>query len=208
MPLKNDRQYRQATFQVRELQEGEEKKYIVEGYATTWERYPLYDFGDEVIYEQFSREDFAGTKMDDVIFQYNHDGKVFARMSNDTLKLSFDDRGLKVIADLSLTEASRAMYEEIASGLVTKMSWGFLPAGSPEYDEKTSTITWKCGIKKIYDVSAVSIPANDTTEISARSLCDGVIEKALEERKKAEDLANRRKRELALLTLLELEEIE
>lgn len=201
MPVKNDRQYRSATFQVRAAAEGESKKYIVEGYATTWERYPLYDWGDETIYEKFDREDFAGVNMDDVIFQYNHEGRVFARMSNDTLKISFDEHGMKVVADLSSSESSRSMYEDIASGLVTKMSWGFVANGFPEFDEETSTLTWKCGIKKIYDVSAVSIPANDTTEISARSLCDGVIEKVLEERKNAERLEKERKRMIAILKL-------
>ena len=196
MPIKNERQYRSAEFRAKE-----NESYIVEGYATTWERYPLYDYGDRTVYEQFTKEDFAGTKMDDVIFQYNHEGKVFARMSNDTLKLSFDDYGLKVVADLSKTESSRAMYEEIAAGLVTKMSWGFLPNGLPEYDEETSTITWKAGIKKIYDVSAVSIPANDTTEISARSACDGVIERTLEECKKAQELEEERLRMIAILTM-------
>ena len=196
MPIKNERQYRSAEFRAKE-----NESYIVEGYATTWERYPLYDYGDRTVYEQFTKEDFAGTKMDDVIFQYNHEGKVFARMSNDTLKLSFDDYGLKVVADLSKTESSRAMYEEIAAGLVTKMSWGFLPNGLPEYDEETSTITWKAGIKKIYDVSAVSIPANDTTEISARSACDGVIERTLEEFKKAQELEEERLRMIAILTM-------
>ena len=196
MPLKNDRQYRSAEFRAKE-----DESYIVEGYATTWERYPLYDYADRTIYEQFSKEDFAGTKMDDVIFQYNHEGKVFARMSNDTLKLSFDDYGLKVVADLSKTESSREMYEEIKAGLVTKMSWGFLPNGLPEFDEETSTITWKSGIRKIYDVSAVSIPANDTTEISARSACDGVIERTLEEFKKAQELEDERLRMIAILTM-------
>jgi hypothetical protein len=195
MPVKSERQYRNAEFRAKE------NEFIVEGYATTWERYPLYEYEDRTVYEQFSKEDFAGTKMDDVIFQYNHEGKVFARMSNDTLKLSFDDYGLKVVADLSLTEASRQMYEEIKAGLVTKMSWGFLPAGAPEYDEETSTITWKSGIKKIYDVSAVSIPANDTTEISARSACDGVIMNTLAECKRAKEIEDARKRMIAILEM-------
>ena len=195
MPVKSERQYRNAEFRAKE------NEFIVEGYATTWERYPLYEYEDRTVYEQFSKEDFAGTKMDDVIFQYNHEGKVFARMSNDTLKLSFDDYGLKVVADLSLTEASRQMYEEIKAGLVTKMSWGFLPAGAPEYDEETSTITWKNGIKKVYDVSAVSIPANDTTEISARSACDGVIMNTLAECKRAKEIEDARKRMIAILEM-------
>ena len=196
MPLKAERQYRNAEFRARE-----DESYIVEGYATTWERYPLYEFEDRTVYEQFSKEDFAGTKMDDVIFQYNHEGKVYARMSNDTLKLSFDDHGLKVVADLGLTEESRKMYEEIKVGLVTKMSWGFLPAGLPEYDEETSTITWKAGIKKVYDVSAVSVPANDTTSISARSLCDGVIAQTLAECKRAKEIEDKRLRMIAILDL-------
>ena len=196
MPIKSERQYRNAEFRAKE-----DESYIVEGYATTWERYPLYDYGDRIIYEQFSRENFAGTQMDDVIFQYDHNGKVYARMSNGTLKLSFDDHGLKVVADLSLTESSRQMYEEIKAGLVTKMSWGFLPNGLPEFDEDTSTITWKEGIRRIYDVSCVSVPANDTTEISARSACDGVIASTLEEFKKAQEIEEARKRMIAILTL-------
>jgi len=43
----------------------------------------------------------------------------------------------------------------------------------------TRTIT---KIKKLYDVSAVSIPANDGTSISARRTADGVIEQIKAER--------------------------
>ena len=46
-------------------------------------------------------------------------------------------------------------------------------------------------VKKIYDVSAVSIPANDNTEINARSWADGVI--SLAARSEAE-LDDRRRR--------------
>ena len=37
-------------------------------------------------------------------------------------------------------------------------------------------------ITKLYDVSAVSIPANDATSISARRFADGVIERIKAER--------------------------
>lgn len=59
------------------------------------------------------------------------------------------------------------------------MSWAFTVADE-EYDRKTKTRTIT-RIKKIYDVSAVSIPANDGTEISARSFLDGVIEREKQE---------------------------
>ena len=179
--------------------EVKEDSYIVEGYATTWERYKLYDRGEESVYEQFSKEDFAGTDMMDVIMQYDHNGPVYARMSNDSLHLSFDDYGLKVVADLGRTEKGKSLYEDIATGMVTKMSWGFIPNDLPEYDPETRTITWHKGIRKIYDVSAVSIPANDTTEISARSACEGVIESAVAECMRLKELETKRQELLAKL---------
>lgn len=195
MPMSNERQYR--TMELRSAEEKEDS-FIVEGYATTFEPYELYeDYDGDKVYESFSADCFKDTKMDDVIFQYNHEGKVFARQSNGTLVLQIDDHGLYVRADLGKTAASREMYEEIKAGLVTKMSWGFMP-GEYSYDRKTSTIIHK-SVKKIFDVSAVSIPANDATEIQARSFVDGEINKVLEECRRAE----RARKALALKLKLE-----
>lgn len=159
----------------------ENKKYIVEGYATTFTPYELYrDESGNVVYEHFTPEAFNGVDMSDVIMQYDHNGRVFARTSNNTLKLDVDDTGLKITADLGSTESSRALYDDIAAGLITKMSWGFsYDTTPPDWDEKTNTITWGAGtVRKIYDVSAVSIPANNDTEISARALTDRLINRA------------------------------
>ena len=71
------------------------------------------------------------------------------------------------------------------------MSWAFTVA-EEEYDKETRTRIIK-RIKKVYDVSAVSIPANDGTIISARSFINGVIEKEQQE------LLERRKRKIKLL---------
>lgn len=145
----------------------EGNSYIVEGYCMTWDRYLLFDFDGNQIYERFERDCFVGCDMSDIIMQYDHQGKVYARTSNNTLQITVDDKGLYIKADLSKSQASREMYEEISSGLVTKMSWGFATKDY-YFDESTSTIVHK-SIKKIYDVSAVSIPANDGTSIHARS---------------------------------------
>ena len=138
------------------------------------------DESGNVVYEHFTPEAFDGVDMSDVIMQYDHTGRVFARTSNNTLKLDVDDTGLKITADLGRTESSRALYDDIAAGLITKMSWGFsYDTTPPEFDEKTNTITWGAGtVRKIYDVSAVSIPANNDTEISARALTDRLINRA------------------------------
>lgn len=187
MAIKNDRQYRMI--QLPEMQfravEDEEQPFVVEGYATTYDDpYTLFEYDGIKYQEKISRDALAGADMGDVIFLYNHEGMVFARQSNGTLELSSDDRGLHVRADLSSTEDSRRMYESIKAGLVTQMSWAFT-INAEEYDERTHTRTIS-SVKKVYDVSAVSIPANPNTDISARSFWDGVI--AEEQKKRRRDL--------------------
>lgn len=183
MPYKpKERQYRTLESLITKSDTDMTKKnYIVEGYATTFTPYELYrDESGNAVYEHFTPEAFDGVDMSDVIMQYDHTGRVFARTSNDTLKLDVDDTGLKITADLGRTESSRALYDDIEAGLITKMSWGFSYYTTPPvFDEKTNTITWGAGtVQKIYDVSAVSIPANNDTEISARALTDRLINRA------------------------------
>lgn len=161
-------------------------EHYVEGYALTWDRYKLW--GDEAdgtaVYEQFSRENFNGCDMSDVIMQYNHEGRVYARLSNKSLALEFDDGGLRIGADLGRTDGARQLYDDIKTKMITKMSWGFLPDyKTMHFDEKTRTITYGI-IKKIFDVSAVSIPANDGTNISARAYVDGEIDRIAQELRK------------------------
>ena len=54
---------------------------------------------------------------------------------------------------------------------------------------KTTVLRKITKISKLYDVSAVSIPANDQTTISARNLSDGWIEEAKAERLRAQKRA-------------------
>lgn len=103
--------------------------------------------------------------------QYDHSGRVYARNSNNTLKLTADTKGLLIAADLGKTELARGLYEDISAGMITKMSWAFTVA-EDSYDRATHTRTI-LKIKKVYDVSAVSTPANDGTSIAARSYASG-----------------------------------
>lgn len=209
MPKKNDREYREMPLLISDIEttvtefnaNGERveqpldplSSFRVDGYATTWEPYILMEDEKGPIYEQFNPDCFRDTDMSDVIFQYNHSGKVFARQSNGSLVLKIDDHGLAVSADLSRTESAKQMFEEIRTRMITKMSWGFIP-GEYHFDRETRTLVHD-SVKKIFDVSAVSIPANPGTEIDARSLLTGVVEKELEEIKRAEiEAENKRKR--------------
>ena len=163
----------------------------VEGYAARYEPYELYrDMDGEPVYERFERGCFDNCDMSDIIYQFDHAGKVMARTSNGSLIVEPDEAGLFMAADLSRTATARAHYEDdIKSGMVTKMSWRFA-VGDYYYDRQTRTIVHKT-VRKIYDVSSVSIPANDNTEINARAWVDGEIAQAA--RREAELDERRRK---------------
>jgi len=182
MSVKDNREYRSIELRACKKDDEEKKSYIVEGYATTFDD-PYEMFEDEKgnkYYETISRDALKGADKTDILFLYNHEGRVFARQKNGTLEVTEDDKGIFIRADLSSTQASREMYEDIESGLVTQMSWAFT-ISEDSYDKKTRTrnIT---GVKKVYDVSAVSIPANPGTSISARDYFNGVIEAEQAER--------------------------
>lgn len=176
MPVKPERVYRYGV----QLRAKPDADFVVEGYATTFnEPYVMYEYDGVTYRECISRNAFDGTDMSDVIMQYDHCGRVYARQSNGTLTLIVDEHGLFVRADLSKTEGARQLYEDIASGMITKMSFAFTIAEQAySKDEHLVTIA---RIKKVYDVSAVSIPANPSTDISARSYFEGVIEKEKQE---------------------------
>lgn len=167
--------------------------FYVEGYATTFnEPYVLYEYDGVQYKEIIDRGALEGADMSDVIFLYDHEGSVLARRSNGTLIVEPDDHGLFVAADLSKSAAARNMYEEIQNGLVTKMSWAF-KVREDSYDRVTHTRTIK-RMKKVFDVSAVSKPANPSTDISARSYFDGVIEAEKAERLAAQAAERKRQR--------------
>lgn len=197
MPVKSDREYRNFS-EILPQQEDEKR---VTGYATTFDQpYKLYGDGSFELWEVVDRNAFNNTEMSDTIFQYNHEGHVYARVKNNTLSVRSDEHGLLIDADLGGTEIGRQLYEEIKGGYTDKMSFGFTVRGDEWTDEtrdgvqiSTRRIT---DIGKLYDVSAVSIPANNATSISVRSLADGVIERLnaeRQERERAEKLEERRK---------------
>ena len=195
MPIKtNEREYRDFILAV--VPDAEESNKIVNGYASTFNQpYTLMEDNEFVIQEQVDSRAFEGADMSDIIMQYDHAGRVFARISNNTLKVTPDERGLAIEADLGGTDIGLQLYQEIKGGYTNKMSFGFVVTGdrkdNTEKDGKVEILRTITKIGKLYDVSAVSLPANSATEISARSIGDGLITEALEEVQAARERANR-----------------
>lgn len=210
--ITSGRQYRRIDVTRLEVRADDNNDMIVEGYATTFNQpYELLRYSDYVLIEQVDSGAFSECDMSDVILQYNHEGRVFARTRNKTLELTIDGHGLKVRAHLGGTELGRQLYEEIKGGYTDRMSFGFTVKTDKreildDYESGVTTVIRTItGIDKLYDVSPVSYPANDNTVItSARSYFDGVIEELRAQAALAEE--ERHKQQLreeirALLTI-------
>ena len=190
MPVKSDREYRMITLTDIETRKEDNGDLWVEGYANTFDQeYVLYSEGNYEVRESVASGAFDGADMSDVIMQYDHQGRVFARNKNATLMLTPDNHGMKIRANLGHTAIGRQLFEEIDGGYTDRMSYGYSvleQSRTIERNEETGkTIVHRVvqKIKKLYDVSAVSIPANPNTEIlSARNVSDGLIAEIEEER--------------------------
>ena len=197
--MKQDRCYRNADIKIVKRDEAEQG-YFVEGYASTFEPYVLFTDGDTQYSEVIDRHAFDETDMSDVVFRIDHEGAVYARTSNGLIELSVDDKGLFNRINLGATERAKDVYRDIEVGNYPKMSFAFT-VKEDSYDRETHTRKI-LKVAKLFDVSAVSFPANPTTsiDVSTRDYFNGVIEmekterlREEEERNKKECLVNRLK---------------
>lgn len=199
---KSEREYRSMMLGIEQREEGDDAadSMVVSGYATTFDKpYLLYSDDEIEVWEKVDARAFDETDMSDCIMQYNHEGRVFARVKNNTLTVEPDKTGLFVRADLGGTDIGKGLYQEIAGGYTDKMSFGFTVEKderviTEETENKTKMVRTILAVGRLYDVSAVSIPANPNTSIVSARFLDGAIEEIRAERLKAEEMALRRER--------------
>lgn len=200
--IRDGMQYRALRMQASAADDGA-GSYTVEGYASTFNQpYILWRDGDEEYREQVDTHAFDGADLSDVIMQYDHSGRVFARTRNNTLELRTDEQGLFIYADLGGTEEGRKLHGEIKGGYIDRMSFAFT-IRDDTWESWTETRDGAqirihqrtiLNVDRVYDVSAVSMPANDFTSISARSLVDGCRAREAAEVAKAESRSKKIKR--------------
>lgn len=152
--------------QTREIQHNDEPSELwVEGYAVRFNSPTvLFEYSGNEYKEQIDRNAFSECDMSDVIFNYNHGGKVIARTRNQTLEINADNDGIFIRARLDGTEEGRKLYDEISKGYIDKMSFQFTVKEQSYNSEERMWTIYK--VKRLYDVSAVDIPAYDDTSIS------------------------------------------
>lgn len=197
--MRTDREYR--SMELRIQKDEEEKSYKVEGYASTFDSYVLFSEDGIDYSERIEPTAFDEADMTDVVFRIDHEGPVYARTSAGTVMIDIDEHGLHNVTDLSRTERSRSIFEEIAAGNYPQMSFAFVvDEDGDEYDKKTHTrIIHR--IRKVFDISPVSFPANPNTAISVstRDYFNGVIEAEKAERLERE-ARERQKQRIRILT--------
>lgn len=195
---KNKREIRFAELRALEP-EPDKTEMVVEGRAVVYDSPTmLYERDGVQYFEVIARGALDGADLTDVPFKYNHSNAVMvmARTRNGTLQLMPDDQGLVIRATLADTTAGRDLYTLVKRGDIDKMSFAFAVAEDAyNRDTRTRKII---KFKKLWDVSAVDIPAYSDTSISAR----GYFEAQAEAERQAAEAAAKLRKQLIIRTYL------
>lgn len=160
--------------ELRALDNNNDEDMVLEGYAIKFNEPTQPQFKELYGYSEIiGSRSLDEVDLSDVPLKYNHSDEkiILARTKGGTLKLEIDNIGLKIRALLNKKIPDHvSVYEAVRSGLLDKMSFGFLPDEEENiYDSQHRTVTIN-KILKLTDVSVVDIPAYDVTEVYARNL--------------------------------------
>lgn len=109
---------------------------------------------------------------DDVVFLINHDGLPLARTRSGTLTIKEDERGLYMETTLDAEDPDvKSIVGKMKRGDLDKMSFAFWPE-KQEWDDTQAPPLRTITQASLYDVSIVTTPAYDGTEIGLRSLSE------------------------------------
>lgn len=140
----------------------------VSGYAAVFDQET--DIGG-MFREKIAPGAFKGAlKRDDVVFLINHDGLPLARTRSGTLSLREDKHGLFIESELDTSDPDvQSIIPKMKRGDLDKMSFAFMPTRQ-EWDESEEIPLRTITEAALYDVSIVTSPAYEGTDIGLRSL--------------------------------------
>tara|TARA_R100000458_G_scaffold58821_1_gene67724 strand:+ start:435 stop:2087 length:1653 start_codon:yes stop_codon:yes gene_type:complete len=196
------------TFNVQNLELREEgDSNVVVGYASVFNTLSN-DLGN--FKEIISPDAFEGRLNDDVRFLINHEGLPLARTTNDTLRLTTDETGLRYEAKVANTSLGRDLLELMRNGTINQSSFAFVVDDDSWEVKDGVNIRTINKVSRLYDVSAVTYPAYEEASVALRSMDEWKkeeetkvlkenLKKEKEEREREDlDLIKRNLRELRL----------
>ena len=200
------------TFNVSDIEvRNDDGKNVVVGYGAVFNS-ESNDLGGFV--EYIADGAFDGRLEDDVRFLINHDGLPLARTTNNTLRLSVDERGLKYEADMPDTTLANDLMTLLRNGTISQSSFAFTVEEDSWENVDGRNIRTINKVSRLYDISSVTFPAySEAGSFALRSLetwqeeqekikLDESLEKELKEVQKEEiDLTNRNLTEMRLKVL-------
>ena len=160
--------------------------------------------------EIISPDAFEGRLNDDVRFLINHEGLPLARTTNETLKLTTDETGLRYEAKVANTSLGRDLLELMRNGTINQSSFAFVVDDDSWEVKDGVNIRTINKVSRLYDVSAVTYPAYEEASVALRSMDEWKkeeetkvlkenLKKEKEEREREDlDLIKRNLRELRL----------
>ncbi|MDK3656259.1 HK97 family phage prohead protease [Staphylococcus pseudintermedius] len=177
----------------------DDEQMIVEGYALRFNTLSN-DLGGFI--ETISPEALEQTDLSDVRCLIDHDSsKVLGRTTSKTLELNIDDEGLHFRCQLPNTSYARDLYENIKLQNINQCSFGFILDDDGDAFEKRDDGLFKRTINKIkslFDVSIVTYPAYNETDVAPAL-------RSIEAIKKSEQKEIRNKQKTIELVNAELE---
>ena len=177
-----DREVRQmrsiaSKFETRE--ENDER--IIEGYFAVFNS--NYEIGPGMS-ESVAPGAFRNTLSEDIRALVNHDTTlVLGRNTAKTLELSEDERGLWGRIRINPNDSDAVnLYERVKRGDVSQCSFGFDILDEETEFREDGGVHWTIKEVKLYEVSCVTVPAYESTNIDARSRQrDDILKRRTEE---------------------------
>lgn len=208
--MKGEKEFVNRAYNFEIRAEQEENKYTVEGRPIVYNSITDLFWMNEVIEKGALDE----ANLDDVRFLVNHDvskiplARSRADNENSTMQLSVDENGLKMTVQLDVennTEA-RNLYSAIKRGDITGMSFMFTISDEEWEDLETEKPTRRIKkIDEVVEVSAVTFPAYEETEIYARDKSNlEKMRKKLEEEKRTNVKKKASKLDFEIRTLMKM----
>ncbi|MEY2353283.1 HK97 family phage prohead protease [Lysinibacillus capsici] len=148
--------------------QGDSESNVIEGYAAVFNSpTDIWGMFTEIIAPGAFADAIASN--DDIRALFNHDwNNVLGRTKSGTLRLSEDARGLKFEVDLPNTTLARDLSESLRRGDISQCSFGFVPT-SETWDYEPEIPVRTINTVELHEISVVSIPAYEDTEVSLRS---------------------------------------